>query len=140
MIDLNKMTAVFNALDAHTRAPVQIGENGHNEYGWSSNKQERLVQLSFQLVRSKDTKKTSRNIGDRSVRTHNLLIKNSGVGTLKNLGLIYYDLIGETLANISNEETNIDETQYLTNLVNLMLQLELIISEQLLMKDLSEKK
>ena len=128
MIDLKKMTAVFNALDAHTRAPVQIGENGHNEYGWSSNKQERLVQLSFQLVRSKDTKKTSRNIGGRSVRTHNLLIKNSGVGTLKNLGLIYYDLIGETLANISNEETNIDETQYLTNLVNLMLHTRDIIN------------
>ena len=83
------MAAIINALDAHAHAPVQVGENGHNEYGWSSDKQERLVQLSFQLVRSKDTKKTNKNIG--------------GESTLKNLGKIYYDLIAETLTNLSNE-------------------------------------
>ena len=108
------MAAVFNALDAHARAPVQVGENGHNEYGWSSDKQERLVQLSFQLVRSKDTKKTNKNI--------------RGESTLKNLGKIYYDLIAETLTNLSNEETNIAETQYLTHLVNLMLHARDIIN------------
>ena len=128
MIDLKKMTAVFDALDTHAHASVQIGENGHNEYEWSSNKQERLIQLSFQLVRSKDTKKTSRNIGGRGTRTHNFMVKNSRVDTLKNMGLIYYDLIGETLLNISNEETNIDETRYLTNLVNLMLHTRDIIN------------
>lgn len=38
------------AMDKHT--PVQLGENLHAEYGWSNNIKEKIVQLSFQLVRT----------------------------------------------------------------------------------------
>jgi len=48
------MTALFTALDNFT--PSQIGENGHSEFTWSSNKNitEQILQLSFQLTRCKD--------------------------------------------------------------------------------------
>lgn len=39
-------------LDKHT--PIQIGENGHQEYGWSNDVREKIVQLSFQLTRTQD--------------------------------------------------------------------------------------
>ena len=45
-------SALFNALDTHT--PVQLGENGHAEYGWSNDTREQIVQLSFQVVRTSD--------------------------------------------------------------------------------------
>ena len=44
------MAALINALDTHTSS--QFGENGHIEYGWSNDIQERIVQFSFQLVRT----------------------------------------------------------------------------------------
>jgi len=44
------MAALVNALDNYT--PRQIGENGHVEYGWSNDIREKIVQFSFQLVRS----------------------------------------------------------------------------------------
>jgi uncharacterized protein with von Willebrand factor type A (vWA) domain len=44
------MASLINALDNYT--PVQIGENGHTEYGWSNNIREKILQLSFQLVRT----------------------------------------------------------------------------------------
>jgi hypothetical protein len=44
------MAALINALDNYT--PLQIGENGHREYGWSNNIREKILQLSFQLVRT----------------------------------------------------------------------------------------
>lgn len=48
------MAALIDALDSTT--PKQIGENGHAEYAWSCELQERLLQLSFQFTRSdKDT-------------------------------------------------------------------------------------
>lgn len=46
------MAAVVSALDTHN--PVQRGENGHVEHGWSNDRQERILQLSFQLTRTKD--------------------------------------------------------------------------------------
>ena len=46
------MSAIISALDKYT--PVQAGENGHSEYAWSHDIQEKIVQFSFQLVRSKD--------------------------------------------------------------------------------------
>ena len=33
--------------------PFQTGENGSKEYGWSNNIRERIVQINFQLTRSK---------------------------------------------------------------------------------------
>jgi len=38
------------SMDKHT--PKRLGENGHAEYDWSHGLQERIVQLSFQLVRT----------------------------------------------------------------------------------------
>ena len=47
------MAALINALDNYT--PKQVGENGHVEYGWSNDVRERILQFSFQLVRTSDT-------------------------------------------------------------------------------------
>ena len=44
------MSAIITALDNYT--PVEIGENGHAQYSWSNDLQERIVQLSFQLTRT----------------------------------------------------------------------------------------
>jgi hypothetical protein len=46
------MAALVNALDNYTL--TQIGENGHVEYGWSNSIQEQILQLSFQLNRTKN--------------------------------------------------------------------------------------
>ena len=46
------MAALIEALDNYTSR--QIGENGHCEYAWSNDVRERIVQLSFQLTRTKD--------------------------------------------------------------------------------------
>lgn len=43
------MAALINALDSNT--PIQYGENGHQEYSWSSDLSEKILQLSFQMVR-----------------------------------------------------------------------------------------
>jgi Mg-chelatase subunit ChlD len=40
------------AMDTHT--PTQSGENGHTEYTWSHNPNEKITQFYFQLVRCKD--------------------------------------------------------------------------------------
>ena len=48
------MAAIISALDNYT--PFQSGENGLNEYTWSNNIRERIVQLSFQLTRTSDEK------------------------------------------------------------------------------------
>lgn len=44
------MAALIGALDTFT--PVQYGENGHAEYGWSNDIREKIVQFSFQLTRT----------------------------------------------------------------------------------------
>lgn len=46
------MAAIISALDNFT--PSQIGEKGTVEYTWSNNIRERILQLSFQLTRSRD--------------------------------------------------------------------------------------
>ena len=46
------MSAIISALDNFT--PSQIGENGSVEYTWSNSIRERIVQLSFQLTRTRD--------------------------------------------------------------------------------------
>ena len=46
------MAALINALDNYT--PKQVGENGHVEYGWSNDIRERIIQFSFQLVRTSE--------------------------------------------------------------------------------------
>lgn len=49
------MAALINALDNYTEQ--QIGENSHIEYGWSNSIQEKILQFSFQVTRTKDNKK-----------------------------------------------------------------------------------
>jgi len=44
------MAALVNALDNFS--PQQLGENGHVEYGWSNNIQEKILQFYFQLTRT----------------------------------------------------------------------------------------
>jgi hypothetical protein len=46
------MASLISALDNFT--PSQIGENGSTEYTWSNSVRERILQLSFQLTRTKD--------------------------------------------------------------------------------------
>jgi uncharacterized protein with von Willebrand factor type A (vWA) domain len=46
------MAALITALDNST--PVQYGENGHAEYGWSNSIREKILQFSFQVTRTKD--------------------------------------------------------------------------------------
>ena len=43
------MAALINTLDS-----TQYGTNGHLEYGWSNNIQEKILQFSFQLTRTDD--------------------------------------------------------------------------------------
>ena len=43
------MAALINALDSYTS--MQVGEKGHAEYSWSSDLQEKILQLSFQFTR-----------------------------------------------------------------------------------------
>lgn len=56
------MSAVVSALDSFTSK--QNGENGNVEYSWSNNIQEKILQISFQLTRTKDIS-TLRNIGEK---------------------------------------------------------------------------
>jgi len=44
------MSNLINALDNYT--PKQFGENGNVEYTWSNNMKEKILQFSFQLVRT----------------------------------------------------------------------------------------
>jgi hypothetical protein len=44
------MAALINTLDNYS--PLQIGENGHVEYGWSNSIQEQILQFSFQINRT----------------------------------------------------------------------------------------
>ena len=46
------MAAIIGALDNYTS--YKIGENGHLEHAWSTDIRERILQLSFQLTRTKD--------------------------------------------------------------------------------------
>ena len=54
------MSAFVTSLDNHT--PIQYGENGHAEYGWSKNIQERIAQLHMQLTRTDGS--TVQSLGD----------------------------------------------------------------------------
>jgi uncharacterized protein with von Willebrand factor type A (vWA) domain len=47
------MASIVAALDNYT--PIQLGENGHAEFGWSNNIQENILQFSFQVIRCSDS-------------------------------------------------------------------------------------
>mgnify|MGYP001428969064 CR=1 FL=1 len=53
------MTSLVSALDLiNNDLNTQYGENNHKEYNWSNVQQEKILQLSFQLLRNKDANKT----------------------------------------------------------------------------------
>ena len=63
--------------DAHFKStPIQHGENGHAEYGWSKDIDEKTLQLYFQIVRSNDHTMIKENLTDlltdisKLTRTH----------------------------------------------------------------------
>lgn len=91
------MTTIMSALDEFT--PVQYGENGHREYGWSLDYKEKIMQLSFQLTRTQD--KTQQKI----------------------LGDKYYELIKDCFHNITDlSETEPDDCkQFRSILYRIML-------------------
>jgi hypothetical protein len=71
------MAALINSLDNYT--PFQVGENGHDEYGWSNSIQEKILQLSFQVIRTDD----------------------AGVSSLS---IILYDLLSSLKEKVETEE------------------------------------
>ena len=49
------MASLVSALD--TKTNIQYGENNHIEYQWSNIQQEKILQISFQIVRTDDSNK-----------------------------------------------------------------------------------
>jgi hypothetical protein len=90
------MTAIVKALDSYT--PLQIGENGHVEYGWSNNIQEKIIQFSFQTTRDSNIDKLHIILVDilTNLKNHvfngSLLEKEVSIGYLS----ILYKMIGHT--------------------------------------------
>jgi len=92
------MSVLINALDASQATPIQIGENGHSEYGWSTDVQEKIAQFDFQCVRTNSDGITSlANIldgilSDLSATRSNLVDESARINLLN----ILYKLIGKT--------------------------------------------
>ena len=61
------MSLLVSALDNFT--PTQIGENGSSEYTWSNSVRERILQLSFQLTRTRD----ANTINNLAIQTDKIL-------------------------------------------------------------------
>lgn len=49
--------SIISALDNASKTSLQLGENGHVEYAWSTDVRERILQLHFQIVRGADVEK-----------------------------------------------------------------------------------
>ena len=65
------MSLFVSALDNFT--PSQLGENGSTEYAWSNSIRERIIQLSFQLTRTKDSTRLSTQTNQLLDDLHNAL-------------------------------------------------------------------
>ena len=88
------MSAVFNALD---QTPKQQGENNTVEYGWSPDIQEKIVQLSFQLVRTTDVN-TKQNLMKQyaSILSTVFTVDDSHEKEKYQCGLVAYKLLAQT--------------------------------------------
>lgn len=86
------MASLIHALDNHT--PIQMGEKGHTEYGWSNSLNEQIIQLSFQLTRQKSVQ----SIHSLSIKFENILtqIKLLDKPVCVNYMSILFRLIGQT--------------------------------------------
>ena len=92
------MTALIGALDSYTS--TQIGENGHTEYTWSNSIKERILQLSFQLTRTKDISVLSNQIDSLLIeiqaRKHSSNLDNKEYIEYIEYMTILYKMIGHT--------------------------------------------
>ena len=89
------MSTLCTALDSKM-TDLQMGENMNQEYAWSKNIEELLVQFNFQLTRTLDTKE----LEDRYQELLNkIFIKNPDITYIK----IIYKLIGYTRDIISGK-------------------------------------
>lgn len=52
--------SIISALDNASKTSLQLGENGHVEYAWSTDVKEKILQLHFQLVRGTDVQQVKR--------------------------------------------------------------------------------
>ena len=91
------MAALITALDSYT--PMQLGENGHQEYSWSSQLTEKILQLSFQFTRCDST--TIESLSSELKHTLRNLIggfKNGQIAyeTYKESMTVLYKMIGHT--------------------------------------------
>ena len=92
------MTALLETLD--NNISTQFGENGHVEYGWSNNIQEKIVQFSFQINRTDENtiRKLSNILNDmlnslkQKIETGSLPEKEVARGYLS----VLYKMIGHT--------------------------------------------
>ena len=78
----------MNAMDTHT--PKTIGENGHVQHSWSNDLREKIVQFSFQLVRTSEKSSL-----ERSLREMLSKIKGAENEYLNELTMLY-KLIAQT--------------------------------------------
>jgi hypothetical protein len=89
------MSALISSLDKHTAK--NIGENGSVQHTWSNDMDEKIVQLFFQLVRTKDTTDLENKLTELLSR-----IKGNEHKYLKQLTLLY-KLIGQTRDIVSGK-------------------------------------
>jgi len=92
------MAAIIQALDNYT--PKKEGENGHVEYGWSNNLQEKILQFSFQVTRTTDDKidQLAQTLSDLLQRLSHR-VKNGSMEDIekaKELLSVLYRMIGHT--------------------------------------------
>jgi hypothetical protein len=87
------MAALVNALDKYT--PSQIGENGHEEYGWSINIREKIIQFYFQLNRVSNMASLERELRTilRTLASTKSIISDA---ERKELFITLYKIIGHT--------------------------------------------
>jgi len=87
------MSALASALDQ--QKCIQFGENGHQEYSWSTDVRERVIQLSFQLTRTSDessVEKQLHSLLNTLIRPNSIIM----AALCKELLVTLYKMIGHT--------------------------------------------
>jgi len=89
------MSALIHALDTHTGK--QIGENGHAEYSYSNGLREQVVQLSFQLTRTQNSRSVEKVLDNllQTIKT-DLTAHHWLSGVHIELLVVLYKMIGHT--------------------------------------------
>jgi len=88
------MAALVNALDSYT--PMQVGENGHTEYAWSGDLQEKILQLSFQFTPCDSAKVESHAQMLRQLLRNITASKDISRETFVELMTVAYKMVGHT--------------------------------------------